>query len=298
MAPPKLETYKIFDTMFSNAFQAGLTKAQADHAIIATEIPSTTAINTYAWLGSFPQMRQWIGAREAQGLSDFRAYQLENKPYEITVKVPVEAIEDDQFGLYAPIAEEMGYAVRQHPGRLVFQALYNGAEAESLCYDGKPFFATDHPKDGTAWSNYTAGAGEPWVLADATRPLKPIILQMRRKPELVGKNQAADDNVFWEKELVWGADGRYVVGYGFPQLAHMSKATLNEDNFAAVKAAMMKLVDAKNNPIMLNPSILIVGPDNEHAARKLLLQSAKANGEDNILKGIVDLHVTPYFRAA
>lgn len=297
MAPPNLETLKIFDTMLSNAFKSGMAKATDDFKIISTEIPSTTKINTYAWLGSNPRMREWIGPREVQGLSDFRAYQLENKPWELTIGVDRDDLEDDQYGMYLPLAEEMGFEAKNHRTEMVFQALYTGAEAGSLCYDGKPFFATDHGKDGPAWSNYTAGDGSPWVLIDDTRPLKPIILQMRREPVLVNKNTVSDDNVFWEKQAVWGMDGRYVAGYAFPQLAHMSKASLTEDNFATVLAAMRSLKNKSGQRLSIRPSLLVVGPDNELKARKLLQQAAKANGEDNVFLNAVKLHVSNFMAA-
>ncbi|MBH1918489.1 Mu-like prophage major head subunit gpT family protein, partial [Serratia marcescens] len=48
---------------FNKAFQDGLKVADSDYTKIATVIKSTTATNIYAWLGQFPQMREWVGAR-------------------------------------------------------------------------------------------------------------------------------------------------------------------------------------------------------------------------------------------
>lgn len=81
-------------------------------------------------------------------------YSVTNKLYEATVDIPRTAIEDDQIGVYAPLFREMGYAAATHPDEIVFGLLRDGKTA--ACYDGKMFFAKDHPVfqnvDGTARS--------------------------------------------------------------------------------------------------------------------------------------------------
>lgn len=54
------------------------------------------------------------------------------------------------------------------------------------------------------------------------RAIKPFIFQIREKPHLVSKNSEQDDNVFWNKEFVYGCDARYNAGYGLWQLAYGS----------------------------------------------------------------------------
>lgn len=64
------------------------------------------------------------------------------------------------------------------------------------------------------------GSSRAWFLADLSRPnLKPIILQRRKAPQFVMKNAVTDDNVFFQKEFVYGADDRKAVGFSLPQLA-------------------------------------------------------------------------------
>ena len=61
-----------------------------------------------------------------------------------------------------------------------------------------------------------------WFLLMTGLPLRPFILQMRRKPTLVAKDQPADDNVFFEREVIYGVDGRWAVAPGLWQLAYGS----------------------------------------------------------------------------
>jgi len=53
-----------------------------------------------------------------------------------------------------------------------------------------------------------------WYLMDSSLPIKPFLFQNRKSPEFVSKINMNDDNVFWNKEYVWGADARAAAGYG------------------------------------------------------------------------------------
>lgn len=61
-----------------------------------------------------------------------------------------------------------------------------------------------------------------WYLLDVSRPIKPIIFQQRKKPKFISKTNENDDNVFFNKEFVYGADCRDNAGYGLWQLAYGS----------------------------------------------------------------------------
>lgn len=56
-----------------------------------------------------------------------------------------------------------------------------------------------------------------WFLMCTTRAIKPFIFQMREKPKLIGKDNPTDDNVFFNKEFIYGADCRCNAGYGLWQ---------------------------------------------------------------------------------
>lgn len=61
-----------------------------------------------------------------------------------------------------------------------------------------------------------------WFLLDTRKPIKPLIFQQRKKPEFVAKTKIDDDNVFFEKQFVYGVDSRDNAGYGLWQLAYGS----------------------------------------------------------------------------
>lgn len=131
---------------FTNAFSAG----EAEWPEIATEVPSTTKANDYTWLANFPGMKEWVGKKQVKKLSEYN-YVIVNKPYETTIAVSRDDLEDDQLGIYKAQAEGAGYAAKQWPDELVYGAVNGGFTKK--CYDGKAFFATNHPNGKSAASN-------------------------------------------------------------------------------------------------------------------------------------------------
>jgi len=278
------------------AFATGFAGAESQLKIVATEVPSTTSENVYGWLGQFPTMREWIGDRVVKNLK-LHDYTIRNKTFESTIGVPREAVEDDQYGLYAPVAQEMGRAAGEHPDTLAFSLLLNGFN--QTCYDGQYFFDTDHPvlnEDGTegSVSNFGGGAGAAWFLIDDTRAIKPLIFQKRRPANFVSKTQLTDDNVFDGNEFVYGVDGRWNVGFGLWQLAYASKQPLDTANFNAAYDAMSGMKGDHARPLGLKPRKLLVGPTNRAAALEVVKAERLANGATNTNRDIVEVVVCPW----
>ena len=266
--------------------------------VIAMLVTSTTSQNDYGWLNAIPGMREWIGERQVQNLSD-SGYSIKNKDFELTVGVERNDIEDDNVGLYTPMFQQLGFGVAYSPDEIIFDLLVRGFEER--CYDGKTFFSATHQVGGKAYSNVSnkkltrlelrtalarsrsqvndvgrplrAFRGKPkllvgpmlestaieivgvqtlpngganpdfntveievvpefigeaenfWVLADTMQPIKPMILQRRKEPEFVRKDDARDDNVFNQKQFIYGYDDRKNAGFGLWQLAYGSTGT-------------------------------------------------------------------------
>ena len=177
-------------TGYSKAFQEALAKAPTQWASVATRVPSGNSSNTYGWLGQFPKLREWTGDRVFKSIKE-HGYAVTNKLYEATVDIPRTAFEDDELGVYSPLFSEMGYAAATHPDEIVFGLLAAGRTTD--CYDGKKFFAADHPVypnvDGTGSAATASNLLRPaavesvvtdktaWYLLDVSRPLKPFIFQ-------------------------------------------------------------------------------------------------------------------------
>jgi len=278
---------------YKAAFQRGLTLIEPTWNKLATKIPSTTSSEKYAWLGGWPKLREWIGDRQIKNLQT-HDYTIKNRHFELTVSVPRNEIEDDAYGVYAPLMEGMGKATGLHPDELVYGLLLAGFDTP--CYDGQPFFDADHPVAGKTVSNMQSGNGVPWFLVDESQSLKPIIYQVRKDYKFVPLTKEEDPNVFFKNEYIYGVDGRSNVGFGFWQVAFGSKATLNKANFVAAREAMSLLEREEGRPLAIRPTLLIVGPGNEQQAKELFEAERDAAGATNTLRNAVNIHVSPYLR--
>jgi phage major head subunit gpT-like protein len=136
------ESLRGLNVSYSTAFNKALESVKEDYKKFATTVPSSAAENRYPWIGQMPQMREWIGDREIQNLSAYD-YAIKNRKFEMTVSVPRDTIEDDQYGTYSMAFSHMGTEAAHHPEKLCFEVLKNGFKEK--CYDGKAFFAEDHP---------------------------------------------------------------------------------------------------------------------------------------------------------
>ena len=281
-----------FKTEFQNAFD-GVPQLKDK---VAKTIKSSTSSNVYGWLKGLSGMREWLGDRVVDNLSEAE-YQLVNKHFEKTIGVDRNHIEDDNLGIYSDSFQLLGDGAARLPEELVWGLLKAGFTTN--CWDGQFFFDTDHPvmlADGTqsTYANTDGGAGTPWFLLCTNRPLRPIIYQERKAPNFVSKDREEDENVFNNRQFVYGVDMRCNVGYGLPQLAWGSKQTLNAANYAIARAGVQGMKADGGGPLGLTPNLLVVPPSLESAARKLLNSEYATGGETNEWKGTAELLVVPW----
>ncbi len=149
------------DTVFlalSTAFHKSWEQAPVNWPRIAMRVESAATRTEYKWLSEFPRMRQWIGDKTIRALAA-HSYAIVNDDWESTIEVDRNDIEDDNLGIYGPQAQMAGYAARQFADELIFDLLNNGFDAaKGKCYDGKAFFADNHPVGKKAVSNKGAAA--------------------------------------------------------------------------------------------------------------------------------------------
>lgn len=284
-------------TGYKANFQSAFAQAMPEWPKIATEVPSSTEQNLYAWLGQFPRMREWLGDRVIKNVATSN-YTVINKQFEATVGVPVNKVKDDTYGVFSPLMSEMGYGAKLHPDEVLFALLAAGAS--NLCYDGQYFFDTDHPVvvsgSATTASNYDAtGGGALWCLLDTKRPLKPMVYQNREPYNFMALTSTESENVVMRKEYLYGVDGRMAGAFGLWQLAYGSLNILNGTNFDAAVTAMMGFKSDEDRPLGVRPNLLVCGPSNRAAARNLILKEFLAGGENNPNFKEVDILVSPYF---
>lgn len=289
-------TLRSIYTGLSLAYNQRFESTPTYYNTVAMTVPSTTAFNEYPRMDDLPGFREWIGDRVVHDLGG-QNYIIRNKTYEKTIGINRDKIEDDQIGIYTPVAAQHGQGAAEFPDQLVFPLLKKGETTP--CYDGQYFFDTDHPgyaESGAATSvaNFTAGAGPAWYLIDDTQVMKPIVWQPRRAFKLTALQNENDPNVWMQNKFVWGVDGRCNAGLGLWQLAYKSKATLDETNFMAAYTAMTTIRRRDGSVLNIRPSKLLVPPTLLLVAKKLLENTLVNGGDSNPLSKMVEVIPIPY----
>lgn len=294
----KNETIKALNTGFKDIFKNALAGSKPVYEKLATATSSKTASNTYGWLGQMPGLEEWVGKRNLKNVKE-HGYTIANKTFEASIEVKRTDIEDDNLGIYKSLVTALGQQAAEHPDVLVFEILNKG-EVEN-CYDGKPFFSTDHKVNSKAdgsgddvdVSNLSKGEQSAWYLFDTSKALKPLIYQERQAPEFSSQTDASSESVFMEDNFRYGVRARGNVGFGFWQLAYKSTKELNAENFNAAVAAMMSQTADGGKPLNVMPTLLVVPPQLREKALEIVKAERLANGSTNVNQGLVELLITP-----
>lgn len=120
---------------------AGEFKPGVDLSFLCQDVPSTGRSNLYAWLdANYRGWREWVGARdvkETEGLS----YELVNKSFENTVRIPVAAFEDDnvnQLAMYGDVIKGTGNGWQE----LAYFWQIAGLLTNAPCFDKTAYFGS------------------------------------------------------------------------------------------------------------------------------------------------------------
>jgi len=145
------------DSMFKSymtAWQEGLIlKDPIDLSFLFSDFPSSSKANFYAWLDIIPGFREWLGDRIFKNVRS-NNFEVVNRDFEDSSTIPNNDIEDDQFGVYAPIIRMMAAAWPQLKYTLVVDVLKNNP----LSFTGKALFANDHAYGGNTIDNLVTDA--------------------------------------------------------------------------------------------------------------------------------------------
>lgn len=152
-----MATFEETSIGYKAIFQKTYNDAVAKADILATTVTSNSLSEEYAWLGSYPGIREWIGDRVLKTLSE-HGYTIKNKAFEGSVTVPKKYIEYDKIGLFRPAIEQMAVNAKNFPGTLVAQIVVDATDAvKGKCFDGLPFYSTAHKIGTTTYANTGVG---------------------------------------------------------------------------------------------------------------------------------------------
>lgn len=102
---------------------------------------SDQEVETYAWLGTSPAMRKWVGGRNIQRLSE-KQFDVKNLLFEASLGVSTDDLRRDKTGQLRVRIAQLVERANAHWASLLSGIIINGTTLN--CYDGKKWFATDH----------------------------------------------------------------------------------------------------------------------------------------------------------
>lgn len=282
-------------TCLSAAFTRGLRGVEPQWKRNASEVPSSSASNTYGWMKDLPDIKEWVGERQLATLDGY-GYTITNKLWESSLRVKREHIEDDQIGQYSITAERYGRMTAVFPDKLCYGLLCAGFN--TLCFDGQNFFDEDHPLGDGTYSNVVgtpaSDLGEPWFLIDESQVLKPIIWQPRRAFKFEALDDLNSEHTFKNHEFLYGVDGRGNAGFGFWQTAVGSRAALTVENYKKANELLRGMKGTNGEPLGIRPTTLVVGPRNRADAKQIIDAMLVNGGDSNIWYKDVDIVDSPY----
>lgn len=100
--------------------------------------------------------------------------------------------------------------------------------------------------------------------------------------------------MFKRNQYLYGVDSRCNVGFGFWQMAQGSRKSLDETNLQKAYTTMTSRKGDGGRPLGIKPTLLVVPPNQKFKAMKLINASNLANGESNVMKGLVQVIDSPW----
>lgn len=143
----------LFQTYITR-WQAGIQRtAGSPIDFLFTDFPSTTEANFYAWIDLIPGFREWLDERVFNDVNG-QNYPVINRLFECSVAVPATKIQDDTYGIFAPIIEMQGAAWPVQLRKLVMEVFTSNPKT----YTGSELAGTHKLSSKVSFTNKTTDA--------------------------------------------------------------------------------------------------------------------------------------------
>ena len=127
---------------------------------IAMPFQSDQPQEEYKWLGMVPQMREWIGGKNATGLKS-NGITVVNKWFEATLPIALDDLRRDKTGQIDMRIRDLAKRALTHWKYLMSLLITNGTgNTNGLCYDGQFFFDDDHLEGASGTQKNLLAAGD------------------------------------------------------------------------------------------------------------------------------------------
>ncbi|MGN0832592.1 MAG: Mu-like prophage major head subunit gpT family protein [Kiritimatiellia bacterium] len=213
--------FKTFQTRFNDAQAAAQGRAYPNDLLpedIAIAFTGSGSATQHSWLNQLKGIHEWVGQRAINALN-LGKLTVVNRDFENTVTVSRNEIEDDQYGVYAPLIAMMGADAEGLWKKLAMEALLGNGEWA----DGNAFFCSGRVMGASTITNAVTTALGKQALETAIAAMRGWTLhggepgEVRPDVLLVGPSLEAAAKQLCEAELV--ADGGTTVSNVSPAKA-------------------------------------------------------------------------------
>lgn len=146
---------KAFNVLFADALARPLVlpAGAPTEAELGFRLQATTKTVNHIWLAFLGTWKKWVGERNFDDLLA-QDYMVSDEKWEDSVKIPVEAFEDDTYGLFGKGFQMMAAGAAMLPRRLMIDDLI----ANSIWADGSDFYKADRTMGKATWKNLVTDA--------------------------------------------------------------------------------------------------------------------------------------------
>ena len=143
--------FKTFQTKFTEAQKAAQSRVTPNDLLpedIALSFTGAGSATQHSWLEQLHGIHEWVGERVLNN-AKLGKLTVVNRDFENTIKVSRNEIEDDQYGVYAPLVGMMGADAENLWKKLAIEALLGNGEWA----DGNPFFCSGRVLGESTFTN-------------------------------------------------------------------------------------------------------------------------------------------------
>ena len=195
-----------FQTKFNDAQKAAQARAFPNDVLpedIAMAFVASGSATEHGWLEQIHGIHEWVGDRVINN-AKLGKLTVVNRDFENTISVPRNAIEDDQYGVYAPLIGMMGSDAENLWKKLCIEAVVGNGEWA----DGNPFFCSGRVMGQSTITNAVTTALSKAALETAIAAMRGWTLhggepgEVRPDVLLVGPSLEASAKLVCEADLV------------------------------------------------------------------------------------------------
>ena len=198
--------FKTFQTKFNDAQAAAKERAYENDLVpedVAMTFVGGGSATEHGWIEQLHGIHEWVGARVLNN-AKLGKLTVVNRDFENTVQVPRNAIEDDQYGVYAPLIGMLGADAEGLWKKLCMEALVGNGEWA----DGNPFFCSGRVMGQSTFTNAATTAFSKAAVEAAVAAMRGWTLfggepgEVRPDVLLVGPSLEASAKLVCEADLV------------------------------------------------------------------------------------------------